>query len=267
MSRPSNTSQDGRSLADSPLPQSPTSAASVGLSSIDRSMSPVIPLATDRVGSTKTIASIPSTRNHDSKVYLELQDGQVFEGLSFGAEKSVSGELVFQTGMVGYPESITDPSYRGQILVITFPLVGNYGVPSRETVDEMLGNLPRYFESSQIHVAGLVVASYSGEQYSHHLAQSSLGTWLKEQGVPAMHGVDTRALTKIIREEGSMLGRLLQVKKPQTGSLTNGIKNDVLTNGVDTSAPAQWRSQVEEIAWQDQNKKNLVSEGMLFVRW
>src|SRR6187551_1235952 len=87
---------------------------------------------------------------------LELKDGAVFQGYSFGAPKSMAGELVFQTGMVGYPESITDPSYRGQILVITFPLVGNYGVPSREAFDELLGDLPAHFESSQIHIAGLV---------------------------------------------------------------------------------------------------------------
>ncbi|KXS98324.1 hypothetical protein AC578_6852 [Pseudocercospora eumusae] len=149
---------------------------------------------------------------------LEVKDGdssiRICEGKSFGSRKSISGEIVFQTGMVGYPESITDPSYRGQILVITFPLVGNYGVPSRETRDPILPDLPAHFESSEIHIAGLVVASYCGEDYSHYLAASSLGKWLKEQNVPAICGVDTRALTKKIREKGSMLGRLLM----QTGS-------------------------------------------------
>ncbi len=95
----------------------------------------------------------------DGLVCLEIEDGSAYQGYSFGAKKTIAGELVFQTGMVGYPESVTDPSYRGQILVIAFPLVGNYGVPSRETVDELLGDLPAHFESSQIHVAGLVVAS------------------------------------------------------------------------------------------------------------
>ncbi|KAM0512055.1 hypothetical protein ACHAPE_009299 [Trichoderma viride] len=153
----------------------------------------------------------PATASHsgdERPVCLELEDGTSYQGFSFGAEKSIAGELVFQTGMVGYPESITDPSYRGQILVITFPLVGNYGVPSRETLDELLGDLPAHFESSQIHIAGLVTASYCGEDFSHFLATSSLGTWLKEQGVPAMYGVDTRALTKRIREKGSMLGKM-----------------------------------------------------------
>ncbi|KAK0735784.1 hypothetical protein B0T21DRAFT_290282 [Apiosordaria backusii] len=181
-------------------------------------------------------------------VTLELQDGAVYQGYSFGAPKSIAGELVFQTGMVGYPESVTDPSYRGQILVITFPLVGNYGVPSRETLDEVLGDLPAYFESSNIHIAGLVVATYAGEDYSHYLAASSLGAWLKEEGIPAMYGVDTRALTKRIREEGSMLGRML-------------LQNDSLTDLKALNKAGQdWRPYFEQIEWFDPNKKNLVAE-------
>ncbi|OJJ45016.1 hypothetical protein ASPZODRAFT_667916 [Penicilliopsis zonata CBS 506.65] len=182
----------------------------------------------------------------DKLVALELEDGTVYQGYSFGAEKSVAGELVFQTGMVGYPESITDPSYRGQILVVTFPLVGNYGVPSRETMDELLQTLPKHFESTEIHIAALVVATYSGEDYSHHLAQSSLGTWLKEQGVPAMHGVDTRALTKRIREKGSMLGRMLLQKADLPQSATIDREN--------------WKGSFQEVEWVDPNKKNLVAE-------
>ena len=188
-------------------------------------------------------ASEPIDDKHTRPVALELEDGAIYHGFSFGAEKSISGELVFQTGMVGYPESITDPSYRGQILVITFPLVGNYGVPSRDTMDDLVKDIPKYFESSQIHVAGLVVASYCGEGYSHFLAESSLGQWLKEQGVPAMYGVDTRALTMRIREEGSMLGRML---------LSSG-------NAADQSDA--WRSSYEEVEWADPNKRNLVSDG------
>ena len=191
------------------------------------------------------------------KVFLELQDGNIHEGFSFGAEKSVSGELVFQTGMVGYPESITDPSYRGQILVITFPLVGNYGVPPRDTMDEVLKDLPKYYESEEIHVAGLVIATYAGEQYSHHLANSSLGQWLKEQGIPAVYGVDTRALTKIIREEGAMLGRMLLSNANEEGT-SRAVMNG--TDGVDGLGPRHWRDDVEEVPWQDQNKKNLVAE-------
>lgn len=187
----------------------------------------------------------------DGLVCLELEDGSTYQGYSFGAQKSVAGELVFQTGMVGYPESVTDPSYRGQLLVITFPLVGNYGVPSREAVDKLLEDLPEYFESNQIHIAGLVVASYAGETYSHHLATSSLGAWLKEQDVPAIYGVDTRALTKRIRVEGSMLGRLL-LQKPN--SAPNGV------NGATNSSQQLTLSDFETIDWVNPNEKNLVAE-------
>ena len=135
------------------------------------------------------------------KIFLE--DGTLFEGESFGAPKTVSGEVVFNTGMTGYVESLTDPSYAGQILVCTYPLIGNYGVPDK-----------KFFESEKIQVAGLVVAEYSGN-YSHHAAEKSLGEWLKESGVPAITGVDTRALTKKLREHGVMLGQLVQKGKPK----------------------------------------------------
>jgi carbamoyl-phosphate synthase / aspartate carbamoyltransferase len=193
----------------------------------------------------------------DELLCLELQDGSTFQGYSFGARKSIAGELVFQTGMVGYPESVTDPSYRGQILVITFPLVGNYGVPSREATDKLLGDLPEYFEANQIHIAGLVTASYSGEDYSHHLATSSLGTWLKEQGIPAIYGVDTRALTKRIRVEGSMLGRLLLQKDGNGNGVSNGI------NGTANYSRKLIREDFETIEWVNPNEKNLVAEGKL----
>lgn len=134
----------------------------------------------------------PMESTGDRMITLELKDGTTLQGYSFGAETTAAGELVFQTGMVGYPESITDPSYEGQILVITFPLVGNYGVPDRKLMDEYVEGLPRYFESNRIHVAGLVIAHYT-EEYSHWLAQSSLGTWLKESNVPAVYGIDSRS--------------------------------------------------------------------------
>ena len=140
-----------------------------------------------------------------TKAVLVLSDGTRLEGFSFGAERSVSGEVVFNTGMVGYPEALTDPSYRGQILVLTYPLVGNYGVPSFDAKDAF--GLPTYFESNDVQIAGLVVSSYS-EDPSHWASTRSLGTWLEAAGVPAMFGVDTRALTKKLREQGAMLGRL-----------------------------------------------------------
>lgn len=199
-------------------------------------------------------ASAPIRGGNKRLCALELEDGTVYQGYTFGAQKVAAGELVFQTGMVGYPESITDPSYRGQILVITFPLVGNYGAPSREAVDDLLETLPKHFESNQIHIAGLVVATYAGEDYSHYLAHSSLGQWLEEQGVPGMYGVDTRALTKRIREEGSMLGRML-LQKPEVSGSSLGM---TLNAAADRDT---WKSYFEQTEWVDPNKKNLVSEG------
>lgn len=189
---------------------------------------------------------------------LELEDQSSYQGYSFGAKKSIAGELVFQTGMVGYPESITDPSYRGQILVITFPLVGNYGVPSREAMDELLRDRPAHFESSEIHIAGLVVSSYAGEDYSHFLATSSLGTWLKEQGVPAMYGVDTRSLTERIRQEGSMLGRMLLQKQDPINGVSNGANGETTGHLISKD----WKPYFESHDWVNPNTKNLVAEGM-----
>lgn len=135
---------------------------------------------------------------------LVLENGSVFEGYAFGALKAVSGEVVFNTGMVGYPESLTDPSYKGQILVFTYPLIGNYGVPERETgIGLLIG-----FESDRIQVAGLIV-SESSYSYSHWSSTKSLSNWLKEQDVPALYGIDTRMLTKRLREKGTLLGKIL----------------------------------------------------------
>lgn len=106
--------------------------------------------------------SPPMESTGDRLMTLETQDGIALQGYSFGAEVPAAGEVVFQTGMVGYPESITDPSYEGQILVITYPLVGNYGVPDRKLLDDdYTPALPKYFESNRIHIAGLVVAHYT----------------------------------------------------------------------------------------------------------
>lgn len=136
---------------------------------------------------------------------LHLEDGSTFIGKSFGCHESVEGEVVFTTGMVGYPETLTDPSYQGQILSLTTPMVGNYGVPDRTKIDEF--GLPKFFESNKIHATGLIVQDYS-HHYSHWNAASSLGDWLKEEGVPGIAGLDTRMLTKKIRESGAMLGRI-----------------------------------------------------------
>ncbi len=136
---------------------------------------------------------------------LILSDGTVFYGHSFGYEAETVGEVVFNTAMTGYPESLTDPSYAGQILVTTFPLIGNYGVP-----DTGLGSdgLPLFMESDRIHPKALVVADYS-EQYSHWNAKESLASWLKREKIPAITGIDTRRLTKVLREHGVMMGRIV----------------------------------------------------------
>lgn len=134
---------------------------------------------------------------------LELEDGTILCGTGFGAERTVAGEVVFNTGMAGYVESLTDPSYRGQILVLTYPLVGNYGVPAPRRP----GRLDGPFESDRIQVQGLVVQHYVDEP-SHHASRRSLGDWLAGERVPAVTGIDTRALTRRLREFGTMRGRL-----------------------------------------------------------
>ena len=135
---------------------------------------------------------------------LRLEDGTSYEGEAFGAAESVAGEVVFNTGMVGYPETLTDPSYAGEILVLTYPLVGNYGVPPYERDDS---HLPVGFESGRIQATGLVVWEHS-EKYSHYRADRSLDEWLASEGIPALAGIDTRALTKRLREKGTMLGAI-----------------------------------------------------------
>jgi len=126
---------------------------------------------------------------------LILQDGTTLSGRLRGYARSVAGEVVFNTGMVGYTEALTDPSYRGQIMVLTYPLVGNYGVPE-------------HYESEKIQASALVVSELATE-YSHAAAKKSLPQWLEEQGIPCLSGIDTRALTKRLRHDGAMLGRLL----------------------------------------------------------
>lgn len=138
------------------------------------------------------------------KAHLKMEDGSTFTGYSFGYDGSVAGEIVFNTAMTGYPESLTDPSYRGQILVLTYPSIGNYGVPGKSMQDGM----PEYFESEHIHVTALIISDYSSK-FNHWNAKQSLGDWLKEEKVPGLFGIDTRKLTKIIREKGSMLAKII----------------------------------------------------------
>lgn len=140
----------------------------------------------------------------DKKAVLVLEDGSCYEGYSFGAECSISGEVVFNTGMTGYPETLTDPSYAGQILICTYPLIGNYGVPQIANNT----NLQENFESDRIQITGLIISNYP-EQHNHWNAAMSLGTWLKQYNIPGLYGLDTRALTKKLREKGTMLGKIV----------------------------------------------------------
>lgn len=138
------------------------------------------------------------------KATLILENGMHFEGEAFGAPVPVSGEVVFNTGMVGYPEALTDPSYYGQILISTYPLVGNYGVPAYGNGDIMTTK----WESPRIQTAGFIISGLSRE-YSHWNAVMGLDTWLKNEGIPGISGIDTRELTKVLREYGSMIGKIV----------------------------------------------------------
>ncbi len=139
------------------------------------------------------------------KATLILDDGTRFEGESFGYDGNVAGEVVFNTAMTGYPESLTDPSYAGQLMTLTYPLVGNYGVPSTE---EGSDGIAPFMESDRIYASGMIVGDYS-EQFSHWNARESLSEWLRREKVPAITGIDTRYLTQILREHGVMMGRII----------------------------------------------------------
>lgn len=143
---------------------------------------------------------------------LILEDGTEILGESFGADLNSSGEVVFNTGMAGYPESLTDPSYFGQILVLTYPIIGNYGVPPRE-----------FFESHKIWIRGLIVQNYI-DKPSHFESLKTLGSWLKEEKIPAISGVDTRALTLKLRHHGVMLGKI-KVKNTEVDQYDPNLKN------------------------------------------
>jgi carbamoyl-phosphate synthase small subunit len=148
------------------------------------------------------------------RMVLRLADGTEWRGISFGADLAVAGEVVFNTAMYGYVETLTDPSYRGQILVTTWPLVGNYGVPGPRPA----GSLARPFESDRVQVQGLIVQSYSTVP-SHHTSERSLGDWLKAHDVPAITGIDTRALTRRLREHGTVQGWIV----PDDGQIEQHI--------------------------------------------
>ena len=188
-----------------------------------------------------------------AKAKLVLKDGTTLTGESFGADVSSAGEVVFNTSMVGYPEAMTDPSYRGQILTFTYPLIGNYGVGE---ADKDKNKISKRFESNDIQVKGIIVSEYS-EDYSHWDSKKNLSTWLKENKIPAITGIDTRKLTQKIREHGTILGKIViekdvkyynpdldnlaaqvSIKKPKTYkkgkktiiAIDCGMKNNIVRN-------------------------------------
>jgi carbamoyl-phosphate synthase small subunit len=182
---------------------------------------------------------------------LVLEDGSVFCGYSFGSKKSLSGEVVFNTGMVGYPESLTDPSYWGQILVLTYPLIGNYGVPGNEKEDGLL----KYFESDKIQVRGLIVSNCS-EKYSHWNAKKSLSEWMRENGVPGIYGIDTRELTKKLRKEGTMLGKIIFEKSDDVGFENPNKRN--LVAEVSIKKPSVYKRGKKRVVVVDCGVKNSI---------
>lgn len=193
---------------------------------------------------------------------LVLEDGSRFECFSFGAPHSCSGEVVFNTGMVGYPESFTDPSYRGQILTLTYPLIGNYGVPSESVEDNALRSL---FESNEIHISGLVVSEYC-KSPSHWNSQLALREWLKKYKIPAVYGVDTRALTKKLREHGVMLGKILlweEVEKESTEFEDPNTRNLVAEVSIEKPILYESPKAKKTIALVDCGAKNNIIRSLL----
>ncbi len=195
--------------------------------------------------------------SNDRKVAkLILEDGTEFSGYSFGYEKNTNGEVVFNTGMVGYPETMTDPSYRGQILVSTYPLIGNYGVPGYEREN----NLLRYFESEQIHCRALIVSDYS-ENYSHWNAKRSLSDWMIEQKIPGITGIDTRMLTRKLRDQGTMLGKIVVDGKQEIDFEDVNLLN--LVGEVSVQEPVEFKRGSKKIVLVDCGTKNNIIQAYL----
>lgn len=193
--------------------------------------------------------------NKDSKkAKLVLKDGTIIKGKLLGAKTSVSGEVVFNTGLVGYPQTLTDPSYRGQILVLTYPLIGNYGVPKKSIEN----NLLKYFESDKIHIKGLIISDYSF-RYNHWNAANSLNDWLKENNIPALYNVDTRELTKKLRDKGVMPGNIIVDKTIEFEDINQ--KN--LVKEVSISAPITYKKGKISVVLIDCGVKNSIIRSFL----
>ncbi len=174
---------------------------------------------------------------------LALEDGTIFRGKSFGAPVDVTGEVVFNTSMIGYPELLTDPSYDEQIVVMTYPILGSYGVSSYSQCDEH--GLPLHYESDSIKVKGYAIHSLS--RPSHWSSDRGLEDWLQQEKVPGIQGIDTRAVTRRIRTNGTMLGLLktsdseigLAQVKEELSKLTDPNNTDLVRN-VSPSEPIHY---------------------------
>ncbi|MGE5806780.1 MAG: glutamine-hydrolyzing carbamoyl-phosphate synthase small subunit [Ignavibacteria bacterium] len=187
---------------------------------------------------------------------LILEDGTEIIGSGFGFPKNTNGEVVFNTGMVGYPETMTDPSYRGQILISTYPLVGNYGVPGYEKENGMY----KYFESDAIHCRGLIITDYS-EEYSHWSAEKSLDSWMKEFKIPGVYGVDTRMLTRKLRESGTMLGKIVFDEKEEIPF--EDINKLDLVHEVSVKEPVEYKKNKKKVVLVDCGTKNNIIQAFL----
>ncbi len=198
-------------------------------------------------------------------VRLLLEDGSESQGMSFGAPGAVRGEVVFNTAMTGYVETLTDPSYAGQILTLTYPLVGNYGVPGEREGT----SIERPFESGRIQVQGLLVQNYV-DNYSHRAAQRSLGAWLRDAGVPAITGIDTRALTRKLRAQGTMQGWMLPPDTDPAAAAAIDMREEVFRR-VAPAEPVRYAGGELEIMLLDVGAKDnivrsLVARGVSVLR-
>ena len=195
--------------------------------------------------------------NKEKKIArLLLEDGSEFSGFSFGFENNTNGEVVFNTGMVGYPETMTDPSYRGQILVFTFPLIGNYGVPGNEREN----GLYKYFESEQIHCRAIIVSDYSSD-YSHWNAKRTLSDWMIEQKIPGIFGIDTRMLTRKLRDKGTMLGKIIIDEKVNMDF--EDVNKLDLVGEVSVKEPLEFKRGSKKIVLVDCGTKNNIIQAYL----
>lgn len=187
---------------------------------------------------------------------LKLENGMEFKGFSFGHTESVSGDVVFSTAMVGYPEQLTDATYSGQILCLSYPLVGNYGVPSEEVTAE---GLSLHLDSDRIHPRGLIIFDYC-EKYSNWAACKSLEQWMKEQKLTGIYGIDTRELTKVIRDNGSMKGVIIP-EGAEAVEFAQTCENPVAC--VSCTEPVTYKGEGKKVVLVDCGVKHSIIRGLL----